>query len=153
MSGLKINVDKTKAIWIRTKQFSDDKLCSDYKLDWSKGPFKVLGVTFFSNVGNIWNLNTNETLNKNKNLLGRWSKRKLTLIGRITIIKSIALSKFVHLFLSLPDPPKELVKELEKCFYGFLWNGGPDLISRRVIIKNMYCGGLRMVQLPAFIRA
>ena len=30
---------------------------------------------------------------------------------------------------------------------------GPDRISRRVIIKNMSCGGLRMVQLPAFIKA
>ena len=59
----------------------------------------------------------------------------------------------MHLFLSLPDPPKELVKELEKCFYGFLWNGGPVRSSRRVIIKNMSCGGLRMVQLPAFIKA
>ena len=123
MSCLKINVDKTKAIWIGTKQFSDKKLCSDYNLDWSKRPFKVLGVAFSSNVGNIWNLNTNETLNKIKNLLGHWAKRKLTLIGRITIIQSLALSKFVHLFLSLPDPPKELLKELEKCFYGFLWNG------------------------------
>ena len=148
MSGLKINVDKTKAIWIGTKQFSDEKLCSDYNLDWSKEPFKVLGVTFSSNVGNIWDLNTNETL-KSSGTLG---KRKLTLIGRITIIKSLALSKFVHLSLSLPDPPKELVKELEKCFYGFLWNGGPVRISRRVIIKNMSCGGLRMVQLPAFIK-
>ena len=59
----------------------------------------------------------------------------------------------MHIFLSLPDPLKELVKELEKYFYGILWNGGPDRISRRVIIKNMSCGGLRMVQLPAFIKA
>ena len=101
----------------------------------------MLGVTFSSNVGNIWNLNTNETLNKIKNLLGRWSKRKLTLIGRITIIKSLALSKLVHVFLSLPNPPKELVKELENAFMGSFGTGG---LSRRVIIKNMFCGGLRM---------
>ena len=41
LTGLKINVDKTKAIWIGTKQFSDEKLCTDCNLDWSKGPFKV----------------------------------------------------------------------------------------------------------------
>ena len=70
MSGLKINVDKTKAIWIGTNQFSDEKLCSDYNLDWSKGPFKVLGVTFSSNFGNIWDLNTNETL-KSSGTLGK----------------------------------------------------------------------------------
>ena len=44
----------------------------------------------------------------------KWSKRKLTLIGRITIIKSLALAKFVHLFLALPNPPGELVKKIEK---------------------------------------
>ena len=54
----------------------DEKLCSDYNLDWSKRPFKLFGVTFSSNVGNIWNLNTNETLNKIENLLGRWLQRK-----------------------------------------------------------------------------
>ena len=50
-------------------------------------------------------------------------KKKLTLIGRITIIKSLALAKFVHLFLALPNPPGELVKILEKyfiIFYGIL---------------------------------
>ena len=30
---------------------------------------------------------------------------------------------------------------------------GTGGLSRRVIIKNMSCGGLRMVQLPAFIKA
>ena len=42
---------------------------------------------------------------KVKNVLNQWHKRKLTLIGRITVIKSLALSKFEHLFISLPEPP------------------------------------------------
>ena len=32
-------------------------------------------------------------------MLKQWSKRKVTLFGRITIIKSLALSKFVSLFV------------------------------------------------------
>lgn len=46
-------------------------------------------------------------------------KRKLTLFGRITIIKSLALAKFIHLFLALPNPPGDLIKKLEKCFLSF----------------------------------
>ena len=38
MSGLKINVEKTKAIW--TGPLS--------QLDWSQGAFKILGVTFMT---------------------------------------------------------------------------------------------------------
>ena len=69
----------------------------------------------------------------------------------ITVIKSLALSKFVHLFLALPNPPGELIKNLNKLFYSFLWNSGPDRIKRKVIVKDIAKGGLRMIQIDAFI--
>ena len=99
------------------------------------------------------NLNSQEILLKIKNLLNYWSKRKPTLLGRIAIIKSLAVSKFVHLFISLPAPPKGLISKLEKLFSKFLWNSGPDRIKRRIIIKNIACAGLRMVELRSFIKA
>ena len=68
-------------------------------------------------------------------MLKQWSKRKLTVFGHITIIKSLALSKFVSLFVFLPTPPAELFKELEVIFFDFLWNAGPDRIDRKVAIK------------------
>ena len=68
--------------------YSNRRICTDYQLDWSRGPFKILGVVFSPDVRNIWDLNTNDILNKVVNILNNWSKRKLTLLGRITIIKS-----------------------------------------------------------------
>ena len=115
--------------------------------------FKSLRCSILTLVFNIWDLNSQEVLLKVKNILNQWSRRKLTLIGRITVIKSLALSKFVHLFISLPASPNELVKELEKMFYKFLWNSGPDRIKRRFIIKNIEYAGLRMVELRTFIKA
>ena len=56
-------------------------------------------------------------------------KKKLTLMGRITIIKSLALSKITHLFLTLPNQPEELIKKFNKIFFTFLWNAGPDWIK------------------------
>ena len=79
--------------------------------------------------------------------------RKLTLFGRITIIKSLVLSKFIHLFLAVPNPPGELEKKLEKLFYKFLWNGGPDRIKRTIVIKDLQAGGLRMINAQYFIKA
>ena len=38
-------------------------------------------------------------------------------------------------------------------FYKFLWNLGPDRIKRKIIIKNIACAGLRMVELNSFIKA
>ena len=98
MSGLKINVDKTRALWIGSSCGSPETLCEEFALDWSQDPLKILGVTFSPLVFNIWDLNSQEILLKIKKILNHWSKRKLTLLGRITIIKSLAVSKFVHLF-------------------------------------------------------
>lgn len=45
---------------------------------------------------------------------GRMIQRKLTLFGKITVVKSFIFSKFVHLFIAPPNPPAETVKTLEK---------------------------------------
>ena len=74
-------------------------------------------------------------------------------MGRITIIKSLALAKFIHMLFALPNPPDNLLKNIEKTFYNFLWNGGPDRIKRSIIVKNFKAGELRMINLPEFIRA
>ena len=146
MSGLKINVEKTGAIWIGSRSNSNDRLYTNFDLDWTQGPFKVLGVNFVSDIKNIWELNQQEVLNKAENICKQWAKRKITLIGRMTIIKSLALSKFTHLFIALPNPPPELIKYLDKLSYKFLWNNGPDRIKRSVIIKKVNEGGLRMIK-------
>lgn len=153
MSGLKINIEKTRAIWIGALSNSHTRLCCDVNLDWSQDSFKVLGVNFSSNVNDIWDLNYHEVLNKVENICKQWTKRKLTLIGRITIIKSLALAKFTHLFLALPNPPGELIKQIERLFFKFLWNNGPDRIKRSTIIKNVKEGGLRMTNISFFIKA
>ena len=80
-------------------------------------------------------------------------KKKNNNNRKITIIKSLALSKFVYLFISLPDPPKEVFKQLERMFYNLIWNNGPDRIKRKILTKNLAVGGLRMVQLYTFPKA
>ena len=85
MSGLKINVEKTRAIWIGSLSNSNRQLCKEYKLDWSQGPFKILGVMFTAEVFNIWDVNTEQIYKNIENICKQWSKRKLTLFGRITI--------------------------------------------------------------------
>ena len=110
MSGLKINTEKTRALWVGALSNSSVKICQEFSPDWSQEPLTILSVTFSPLVFNIWDLNSQDILSKVKNVLNQWHKRKLTLTGRITVIKSLALSKFVLLFISLPEPPNELLK-------------------------------------------
>ena len=41
MSGLKINVDKTRALWIGSLSNSEEILCDEYPLDWSQEHLKA----------------------------------------------------------------------------------------------------------------
>ena len=52
-----------------------------------------------------------------RNEIGQWSKRDLTLFGKITGLKSLVLSKIVCILISLPNPSRKYLKELEKCFF------------------------------------
>ena len=140
MSGIRTNAETTKAIWLGSLSNSTTRLCHNLRLDWTQGPFKILGVIFSTEIYNIWDFNYNEIIKKVKGVCKQWSK-KLTLMGRITIIKSLALAKFIHRLLALPNPPDNLLKNIEKIFYIFLWNGVPDRIKRSIIIKYFKAGG------------
>ena len=78
MSGLKINIEKTRAILMGSLSHSIGQLCKDYKLDWPQGAFKILGVNFSVEVFDIWDLNTRQICNNIEAICINWSKRKLT---------------------------------------------------------------------------
>ena len=45
-------------------------------------------------------LNFDPLIIKTRELLGKWKKRLLTPLGKITILQSLTLPKFNHLFMS-----------------------------------------------------
>jgi hypothetical protein len=57
------------------------------------------------------------------------SFRKLTLMGKITVIKSLALSKLVHLLTALPNLTQSRLNELTSLFDNFIWNNKPDRVK------------------------
>ena len=149
-SGLKINVSKTKAVWVGRNRFSTDTICHEIELDWVH-EFVALGVTYnVRDLQGIVQQNCVEKLAEMDRILLSWSRRNTTLVGRILIIKSLALSKLVHFFISLPSPPKDFVRELNKKFFRFLWKGKPPKIKRTTLELDFNEGGLRMVNVERF---
>ena len=130
ISGLYLNISKSKAIWLGSKAGSTDKICEDLNISWTNENFKPLGIKFTNNLNNMIEINYNEKLQSLRKLLGSWTKRDLTPIGKITIIKSLAIPKLIHLFSSLPNAGKSIINEFEKVFYKFIWSGKPDKIKR-----------------------
>ena len=45
------------------------------------------------------------------------------------------------------------IKEVNKLFYSFLWNGKGDRIKRNVIISDYPDGGLKMIDIDSFSKS
>ena len=45
--------------------------------------------------------------------LSSWAYRDLTYIGRITVIKTLALPLLVQILTVLPNPPAQVMKEIQ----------------------------------------
>ena len=109
ISGLNINMEKTKVIWFGSRKNSLITLCPEYNLSWENGFFTVLGVKFTTNLFEMVNINYDAKIEEIKNLFTSWSKRSLSPLGRIVVIKTLAVAKLNHLILSIPNPPHETI--------------------------------------------
>ena len=82
--------------------------------------------------------------------MNQWNKRDITPMGKITVIKTLLLSKFVNILICLPSPSLKLSKEINKLFYNFLWNEKPDQIKRIIAQQTFVKGGLDMIDFKLF---
>ena len=79
-------------------------------LYWNPLTFTVLGVVFSTDLHEIITINFENELNEMNKVLNAWSRRNLNPFGRITVIKSLVISKITHLLMNLPDPEKSFLK-------------------------------------------
>ena len=119
-SGLKMNADKTNVIWIGRNKNCDIRYMRDRNFIWDPGAFKILGIQFSTEIDEIVDLNYRDKIEKLKKNLGQWRKRQLTVLGRITVIKSLIISTITYLFINLPDPSSAFLEELAKELNVFL---------------------------------
>ena len=73
-----------------------------------------LGLTFCTNKDNIFRANLEPKMKLFEKCLKQWQHRKLTLMGKITVMKNFALWKLVYVLSSLPDPTKILLSKLKR---------------------------------------
>ena len=59
---------------------------------------------------------------------------------------------FNHLFITLPNPEQGIIDNINEKLFRFLWNNKVK-INRNIVIKQYLEGGLKMVNLNAFIDA
>ena len=100
-SGLILNRNKTEGLWIGKLKSCLDKISG---INWSHSPIKALGVYFGCNTVECNKLNWETKLNECENIIKHWLKRNLTFFGKIKVIKTLILTKFVYLVQSVKVP-------------------------------------------------
>ena len=111
---------------------------------------KILGVYFSLDIKIREELNYKEILSKIKRLLGWWKQRDLTVMGKVHLLKTYALSKLNYVSSSFVVP-KWVVAEINKICFEFIWNG-KDRIKRAICYQDYGDGGLRMIDFELFVK-
>ena len=83
-----------------------------------------------------------ERLDSIKKLINIWSSRGLSIYGKVTIIKSFWIPKFVYMCSVLPTP-KEIVNKLNQLLFKFLWKG-VDKVTCVSVINDYEKGGQKL---------
>ena len=120
-TGLKLNFDKTVTVWLGAMKLSNTTLCSDLNLNWAKS-FTLLGIDFNVDKDIMTLENYNPKLHAIEKIIHCYKKRKLSLIGKVTVLKTLIVPKLVYVMQVLPSPTQEFLKQMEIIFKRFLWD-------------------------------
>ena len=148
ISGLCINIDKTEALWLGKWKHRKDIL---FGVKWPMSPIKIVGIFFSYNTDAAYKMNLNAPMDGLSNVLNCWKGRFLSLIGRLQIVKTLIIPKFIYI-LSHINVRQADIKTVNSKIYSFLWKGH-DRVARNTMIGDIGQGGLGMLDILAMQKA
>ena len=152
-SGLLLNAGKSNAIWLGSKRNSKEKFMPHLSMTWNPERFKILGIWFSTDLNDCTEYNIGQKMQEVKALYKIWVKRQITPLGRVAVLKSLILSKLIHLWIHLPNPPENIVNTLQKAIFEFVWNKKRDRINRKTAVQPVLEGGLGIPDLKTYIKS
>ena len=148
ISGLVLNRKKTKIFCIGIEKST----LLNMGFEIIENSFSALGVWFSDSLDVMSDLNFNKCLEKLKCQLNIWQQRDLSLKGKITILKTLGISKIIYLS-SLLYVPDWFIEKVNNLFTEFLWNGKRAKVKLNTIIGEIAEGGLKMPHVDSMIKS
>ena len=153
VSGLNLSTEKCEAMWLGSQKNSNVTYMQHLGMKWNPPKMKILGIWFTNSLEECENLNYTEKFYEVRKLFSTWSKRNITPLGRVAVLKSLILSKLIYLWILLPNPPTHLMKDLQTRCFTFVWNKKTDRISRKTSVKKCSDGGIGIPDINTMIMA
>jgi exonuclease III len=143
ISGLKTNVEKTIAYRMgKIVQMDENVPINKYDLTWRTLPVNLLGINITNDKDHSIENNFIDKLQSMDLLTRIWSRRNLSIKGKLTIINSILIPKLIYPSTIL-DAPEEVVKEADNIIKNFFWNWKRPKIRLDVLVRKIEKGGLK----------
>ena len=147
LAGVCVNWEKSNAMCLGTEHID---ACSVDELKVSNEPIKYLGIFVGRNIKEVEKMNWEGKIEKVKRIVNVWKMRNLTYYGKVVILKILVTSQIIYLASAVPVP-SNVVKEINKLMYSFLWSSRKEKVKRSVCINQNVKGGLNMVDIQTRI--
>ena len=125
-------------------------LCGMKNINLKKSTVKIFGIYYSCNKNLENGKNFKNPMQKIETAWKIWRMRNLTLQGKITIFKILAISKIIHLS-SVTVLPNSTITQLNKIHKEFVWNHKRPKIKEKTVINNSDKGGLKDVDIRSKI--
>ena len=142
VSGLRPNIKKCEIAGIGVLKNVNVALCGMKNVNLTEETIKILRVHLSYNKKLQDDRNFCDSIKNIVNVLKLWRMRHLTLEGKITVFKSLAISKIVYLALLTPVP-NVVIEELKQIQKTFLWGKNKPKIKNDTLCNNYNRGGLK----------
>ena len=148
-SGLELDKSKTEAMWLGCWATRND---TPFEFRWPENSVYALGIHFSNERSKCESLNFDKKLEDLEKILNSWKRRKLTLLRKINIVKSLGLSKLIYNASVLPLP-ENFSKRVDKTILDFIWDNKPHKIKTKTLIGDRNVGGLKMSEFESTNKA
>ena len=140
-TGCNLNAHKTKSLLIQTNRVA--AVCKNYPIKWCTDKFvRILGVHFNNNYKHTKYYNINTCIQQMEESTKTQSQRNLTLKGKTIVINTLMSSK-LWFIANVFRIPKDLITEINKIVFGYLWKGSAaEPIARETLFLPRDRGGL-----------
>ena len=146
ISGLRLNTDKSKILWIGP--WRKKRIHLNMNIEIVKTNINVLGIEVGYDKVSAHTVNFDNKINRMSRQLNMWTQRNLTILGKILIVKTFGLSNLVYSF-STQTCNQPCINKIQKSVNKFIWQNKPPKVKHTTMIGPYDEGGVKAPDLES----